>query len=126
MRRSAPLGVTTRSDWNWTITPLTYANEATAFGTFSIEVITIFDKDLGNMSVTNDVENVLEAIAKEVPKPLSEYPITYFDSTDSEDEIIVGRNNKFLSFSALPRGRTSRFVKAEAVRRWILRQGVTS
>jgi hypothetical protein len=109
----------TCSDWTWAITTLTYADE-------TVDVITIFDRDLGNMSVTNDVENVLEAIAKELSKPLSEYPITYFDSTDSEDEIIIGQNNKFLSFAALTRGRTSRFVKTEAAGRWRLRQRAAS
>lgn len=107
--------MTTRSDWTCSVSEILYADQ-------TVDVITIIDKDLGNRSVTNDVENVLEAIAKELPKPLSEYAITYFDSSDRRDEIIVGQDNKFLSFAALPRGRTSRFLKAEAARRWKTRR----
>ena len=105
----------TRSDWTYGISEVVYADE-------TVEVITIIDKDLGNRSVTNDVENILEAIAKELPRPLHKYAITYFDSTDKQDEIIVDKDNKFLSFAALPRGRTSRFVKTEAARRLTTRR----
>jgi hypothetical protein len=51
--------------------------------------IRIIDEDLGNMSVTNDLEAVLCDVAFSIDGPLSEYSIVYRDSTGTWDRIIV-------------------------------------
>jgi hypothetical protein len=53
------------------------------------KIIRIVDQDLGNMSVTNDLERVLCEVAFQVDEPLSAYAITYRDSTGTWDRIVV-------------------------------------
>jgi hypothetical protein len=50
--------------------------------TYTIDgyVLAIEDLNLGNMSVTNDIENVLAAIAKKENLNLNDYQIMYCDS----------------------------------------------
>lgn len=54
-----------------------------------LKYIRIIDKDLGNMSVTNDLERVLLDVATRVIESLDNYSITYRDSTGTWDRIIV-------------------------------------
>lgn len=51
--------------------------------------IRIIDEDLGNMSVTNDLERVLCDVAFDVFESLDSYSIVYRDSTGTWDRIIV-------------------------------------
>ena len=51
--------------------------------------IKIIDEDLGNMSVTNDMEAVLREVALQVDEALSAYAIVYRDSTGIWDRIMV-------------------------------------
>ena len=51
--------------------------------------IQIIDEDLGNMSVTNDMEAVLREVSLNVDNPLSDYAIVYRDSTGTWDRILV-------------------------------------
>lgn len=54
-----------------------------------LKYIRIIDKDLGNMSVTNDLERVLLDVATRVIESLDNYSITYRDSTGTWDRIVV-------------------------------------
>ncbi len=51
--------------------------------------IRIIDADLGNMSVTNDLERVLCDVAFLINESLDSYSITYRDSTGTWDRIVV-------------------------------------
>ena len=51
--------------------------------------IQIIDEDLGNMSVTNDMEAVLREVSLNVDNPLPAYDIVYRDSTATWDRILV-------------------------------------
>lgn len=51
--------------------------------------IQIIDEDLGNMSVTNDLEAVLREVSLQIDRALPEYSIVYRDSTGTWDRIIV-------------------------------------
>lgn len=53
------------------------------------KIIRIVDQDLGNMSVTNDLERVLCDVAFQIDDTLDNYSITYRDSTGTWDRIIV-------------------------------------
>ena len=53
------------------------------------KLIRIVDQDLGGMSVTNDLERVLADVADQVELPLSDYSITYRDSTGTWDRIVA-------------------------------------
>lgn len=53
------------------------------------KIIRIIDEDLGNMSVTNDLERVLCEVAFHVDGSLDDYGITYRDSTGTWDRIIA-------------------------------------
>jgi hypothetical protein len=53
------------------------------------KMIRIIDEDLGNMSVTNDLEAVLCEVAFHVDASLDEYGITYRDSTGTWDRVLV-------------------------------------
>ena len=54
--------------------------------------IRIIDQDLGGMSVTNDLEAVLNKIAARVERPLDAYDILYRDSTGTWDMVIVTKS----------------------------------
>jgi hypothetical protein len=51
--------------------------------------IRIIDADLGNMSVTNDLDRVLVDVAGLINESLDDYSITYRDSTGTWDRIVV-------------------------------------
>lgn len=51
--------------------------------------IKIIDEDLGNMSVTNDLERVLGRVAWLIEGELPEYSILYRDSTRTWDRVVV-------------------------------------
>ena len=53
------------------------------------KLIRIVDQDLGNMSVTNDLDRVLIDVANQVDESLDNYSITYRDSTGTWDRIVV-------------------------------------
>ncbi len=53
------------------------------------KTIRIIDEDLGNMSVTNDLERVLLEVSHHVDLCLADYSITYRDSTGTWDRIVV-------------------------------------
>ena len=57
-----------------------------------VREIRITDEDLGNMSVTNDLEQVLCDVALNVDQSLDSYSIVYRDSTGTWDRIIVTRH----------------------------------
>lgn len=55
----------------------------------SAKLIRIVDQDLGNMSVTNDLDRVLIDLAGQIDGSLDDYSITYRDSTGTWDRIVV-------------------------------------
>ena len=75
-----------KSDFRWNL-----------FKIFGLEAIFIEDLNLGNMSVTNDIENVLKEIKKQVPD-LGKYIIQYYDSEKIVSEIEVDNNGEFIRF----------------------------
>lgn len=54
--------------------------------------VRIVDQDLGGMSVTNDLENVLNLVATKVQRSLEDYDILYRDSTGTWDMVIVRKS----------------------------------
>jgi len=87
-------------------------------------VIEIIDLNLGNMSVTNDVENVLIEISERFQEgnPLAESAVIYRDSEGLWDEIVLDQVGNFKTFAALPRGRCRSELQVEAVARLVKRQ----
>ena len=57
--------------------------------------IRIIDEDLGNMSVTNDLERVLLEVSHHIDQSLDNYSIVYRDSTGTWDRIIVTPHETF-------------------------------
>lgn len=57
--------------------------------------IRIIDEDLGNMSVTNDLERVLCEVAFHIDGSLDDYSIVYRDSTGTWDRIICTQHPTF-------------------------------
>ena len=53
------------------------------------KIIRIVDQDLGEMSVTNDLEAVLCDVARQIDESLDNYSITYRDSTGTWDRVVV-------------------------------------
>lgn len=88
----------------------------------AVEVVQVADANLGNMSVTNDVENVINEISARLPRPAADYAWIYRDSTGTWDEIVVDEVGNFAKFVALPRGRCLTELEAEAVVRLIARE----
>ena len=78
-------------------------------------VVQIVDLDAGNMSVTNDIENVLLEIQARLPDHPTDYIWIYRDSMENWDEIQLDDVGNFQRFNALPRGRCFTEVQAEAV-----------
>lgn len=111
MRRRA------RADYDWKLVQILTDGRATT-------VIEIVDRDLGNMSVTNDIENILLEISDDLDddNPLSENAVIYRDSEGLWDEIVLDEVGNFRSFAALPRGRCRSELQAEAVVRLVARQ----
>lgn len=61
------------------------------------ERLFIEDLNLGNMSVTNDIENVIKEIKRNVPD-IRQYQIQYLDSNDEWTRIILDENGDFKEF----------------------------
>ncbi len=89
--------------------------------TRATEIIQIVDAKT-DVSVTNDIENVLNEIQARIPRRPGDYAWIYCDSMDNWDEIIVDDVGNFVKFAALPRGRCFTEVQAEAVARYLARQ----
>lgn len=106
-----------RADYDWDLDKVLEDHRATT-------IISITDLDLGNMSVTNDVENVLIEISEQLPddNPLSENAVIYRDSCGFWDEIVLDQVGNFQRFAALPRDKDLNDLKIEAVIRLIKRQ----
>lgn len=106
-----------KSDFDWRHVEIFKDNRATT-------VIEIVDLDLGNMSVTNDIENVVTQIATELPEdnPITENAIIYRDSEGIWDEVVLDKAGNFAQFAALPRGRCLTELQSEAVLRLVKRQ----
>lgn len=108
-----------RSDYSFAVIQIFQEKRA-------VEVVQIADANLGNMSVTNDIENVINEIAARLPNPPFGYAWIYRDSSGDWDEILVDQTGNFVKFVALPRGRCLTELEAEAVARLLARQGGTS
>jgi len=107
-----------RADYDWNLVQILTDDRTT-------NVIEITDRDLGNMSVTNDVENVLIEISDDPlfdNNPLSESAVIYCDSEGLWDEIVLDNAGNFKTFAALPRGRCRTELQAEAVVRLVARK----
>jgi hypothetical protein len=88
----------------------------------AVKIVDIVDENLGNMSVTNDVENVILEIAKILPNKPTDYAWIYRDSDNQIDELVLDRTGNFDHFAPLPRGRCKTEVFAEAVVRLLERE----
>lgn len=67
-------------------------------------VLCIIDLNLGNMSVTNDIENVLRFIKRKQQRiyPISVEHVIYRDSDGIWDQIIFGKGTgEFISFQSI-------------------------
>ena len=62
--------------------------------------IVIYDLDSGNMSVTNDVRNVLAKLKNNIPD-LGHKKVIYCDSQQIFDEIVVDENGRFKDFRSI-------------------------
>ena len=65
------------------------------------KILLIYDLDQGNVSVTNDIQTVVQFIAHEEGLNLSDYKIAYKDSMDRFDAVIVDKNTGKCTFSPL-------------------------
>ena len=63
----------------------------------NVRDIHITDLNLGNMSVTNDVENILGKIHQEID--LRGRLVTYTDSEGQIDKLIIDANGEFVTFA---------------------------
>ena len=87
----------------------------------AIHVLEIVDLK-GDVSVTNDIENVLIELEELLPRPIAEYAVIYRDSMDLWDEVVLDQVGNFRNFAALPRGRDKTELRAEAVVRLLKRE----
>lgn len=85
------------------------------------EIVQIVDQDLGNMSATNDIENILNEIQARLPRHPTDYVWIYRDSMELWDEIVVDEVGNFVKFKALPRGVCFTEVQAAAVVQFLAR-----
>lgn len=67
-------------------------------------VLLIVDLDIGNMSLTNDAENVLAEIAAKMPGPLTAFRVFYRDSDGAWDEMVLDRAGNLADFVHGPDG----------------------
>lgn len=88
----------------------------------TLEIVEVVDLNLGGMSVTNDVENVINTVAQALPNPATDYAWIYRDSEGLWDELVLDKVGNFSRFAALPRGRCQTELRAEAVVRLIARE----
>jgi hypothetical protein len=66
------------------------------------KILWIVDSNLGNMSVTNDMENVLDEIEKKTQLPLNDYKIIYRDSMNNWDGVDYKNGNVNFIFLNAP------------------------
>lgn len=66
------------------------------------KILWIVDSNLGNMSVTNDMENVLDEIEKRTQLPLKDYKIIYRDSMNNWDGVDYKNGNVDFVFLNAP------------------------
>ncbi len=85
------------------------------------EIVQIVDQDLGNISVTNDIENILNEIQARLPRHPTDYVWIYRDSMEAWDEVIVDEVGNFIRFKALPRGVCFTEIQAAAVAQFLAR-----
>lgn len=85
------------------------------------QIVQIVDQDLGNVSVTNDIENILNEIQARLPGHPTDYVWIYRDSMTNWDEVVVDDVGNFVKFKALPRGRCFTEVQAAAVTQFLAR-----
>ena len=85
------------------------------------EIVQIVDQDLGNVSVTNDIENILNQIQARLPRHPTEYVWIYRDSMETWDEVVVDDVGNFVKFKALPRGVCFTEIQAAAVTQFLAR-----
>lgn len=104
-----------RSDYHFNVVEVFQDDRA-------VKIIEVVDENLGNMSVTNDVENVILEIAKILPNKPTDYAWIQLDSDQCLDELVLDRTGNFDHFAPLPRGRCKTEVFAEAVVRLIERE----
>lgn len=98
------------ADFDWTLVNCEFLQE-------EHPIIVIIDLDQGNRTVTNDVENVLDQIRGNIPRPyrLGKLPIIYRDTSGDWDQILVDEEGRFLEFDALPRNRDLQAIKQDAI-----------
>jgi len=60
-------------------------------------ILFIEDENRGNMSVTNNIENVLDEIAKELNTSMQNYRVVYRDSDGNIDGVSI-KDGQFLNF----------------------------
>lgn len=92
--------MTVRSDYVFDVTHITNGGYASP----QVPVVVIGDRNMGRMSVTNNIEAVLADIQQEISKQglsLSKVAVIYRDSQGRWDEIKIGDDNKFSSFGSL-------------------------
>lgn len=63
-------------------------------------IIYIQDLNLGNVSVTNDAEQVIPRVHRETGKNLNDFIVIYEDSEGEIDELIT-KDNEFIDFGYL-------------------------
>ena len=85
------------------------------------EIVQIVDQDLGNVSVTNDIENILNEIQARLPRHPTDYVWIYRDSMETWDEVVVDEVGNFVKFKALPRGVCFTEVQAAAITQFLAR-----
>lgn len=93
--------ITSRSSYDWEL----------------VSEFILFIEDLnvsGKMSVTNNIENVLQEIAAELPDPLDRYSIIYRDSQGIIDGVETNNNRYTGIFSVNEKTLTKAIAKLEA------------
>ena len=95
-------------------------------------IVQIIDLDLGRMSVTNDIEGVIDIIQDELLAKaetaggedifMRDVAVMYRDSMNEWDEVVIGMNNHFLTFVPLPRDIPGKQLPATLAERWLARR----
>ena len=115
--------MTARADYGWSQSQVFTDTRSTTVLQI-VSLIKIVDENRGEISVTNDIENVLIEISEALPEdnPLQANAVIYRDSTGAWDEVVLDQVGNFKKFAALPRGRCFTEIQAEAVLRLVARQ----
>ena len=67
---------------------------------FIKNVVVIYDLNLGNQSVTNDAENVIEYLNNVIPE-FSSKKIIYQDTRGIFDELEINKKGQFIGFKSI-------------------------